>query len=107
MHSADHIPIGFKSDEAEWEKFFIGAVHPKLEFRSNIHVRKIGAKNQEYALLFRDFLRSSPTIAKHYEAVKIELAKYHANDRVAYCQIKDPVCDLIMAQALTWQAKQV
>jgi GrpB-like predicted nucleotidyltransferase (UPF0157 family) len=39
-----------------------------------------------------------------YERFKKKLASYIDNDRDAYCDIKDPVCDLIMMQARVWKS---
>ena len=39
-------------------------------------------------LLFRDYLRGRPDIAKEYEALKLSLARDHANDREAYTEAK-------------------
>jgi hypothetical protein len=36
--------------------------------------------------------------------VKLALARYHADDIDAYYEIKDPVCDIIMAGAESWAA---
>ena len=35
-------------------------------------------------LLFRDYLRAHPAVAKEYEKLKLELARKYANDRDAY-----------------------
>jgi GrpB-like predicted nucleotidyltransferase (UPF0157 family) len=39
-------------------------------------------------LLFRDYLIEHPDVAKEYEALKVELARIHPNDRVAYTNAK-------------------
>jgi hypothetical protein len=36
--------------------------------------------------------------------VKRTVARYHPEDRTAYVEIKDPVCDVIMAAAEEWAA---
>ena len=41
-------------------------------------------------LLFRDWLRANPSVARDYEAVKRELALAYANDRRAYTDAKGP-----------------
>lgn len=39
-------------------------------------------------LLFRDYLREYPSVAKEYEQLKLQLAALHPNDRVAYTKGK-------------------
>ncbi len=67
-----------------------------------MHVRQAGRANQRYALLFRDYLRADPACAAAYGQVKVALARLHPNDQDAYYDVKDPVCDIIMAAAERW-----
>jgi GrpB-like predicted nucleotidyltransferase (UPF0157 family) len=98
----DHRPAGDDRPDAEWQKRFCRA--PEGERRTHIHIRVVGAANQRYALLFRDFLRSNRPVAGSYEQIKRELARLHPDDIDAYYAIKDPACDLIMAAAEAWAA---
>ena len=68
----------------------------------NLHVRIAGYPNQRYPLLFRDYLKVTPLAAQAYARVKKALAHYHPDDIEAYCDIKDPVCDLIIQAAEVW-----
>ena len=43
---------------------------PAGERRVHIHIRELGRFNQRYALLFRDFLRSSEVVRREYETLK-------------------------------------
>lgn len=99
--STDHLPPG-ESDPLEWQKIYLKGVSPRWDFKANIHIRKVGAKNYHYALLFRDYLRNHPESAVAYARLKKSLSKYTKFDRDAYCDIKDPVCDLIMINAKVW-----
>lgn len=100
--SSDHLPPN-EFNEEEWKKIYVqGATH-RWAFKANIHIRRVGAKNYRYALLFRDFLRNRPESAIAYARMKQSLAKYMRLDRDAYCEIKDPVCDLIMENARDWE----
>jgi GrpB-like predicted nucleotidyltransferase (UPF0157 family) len=63
-----------------------------------------GRSNFRYALLFRDYLRHSPSAAAAYAHVKIALARLHPDDVDAYYDVKDPVCDLIIGAAERWAA---
>ncbi|MDR3612087.1 MAG: GrpB family protein [Candidatus Obscuribacterales bacterium] len=100
-NSFDHIPAGCQLDESHWQKQFYRA--PEGFRAMNLHVRVSGKANQEYPLLFRDFLRADKVVAEHYGKVKQQLAE-HCGDIEAYCDIKDPVCDLIMHSAQRWAA---
>ncbi len=42
--------------------------------RTHIHVRKLGSWHEQYALLFRDYLRLRPEAQRAYETVKRSLA---------------------------------
>ncbi len=99
--SKDHLPPG-EFEAKGWEKIYLQGFTDLWPFRANIHIRKIKAKNYRYALLFRDYLRANKEAAMAYERVKKNLSKYLPNDREAYCEIKDPVCDLIMLNANKW-----
>jgi len=101
--TSDHKPPLYAGTEDEWEKRLYQA--PADHRRANIHVRIQGRLNQRYALLFRDFLRSHPYIAQAYAEVKRRLASYLGEDREAYTEIKDPVCDVIMAAAEEWAGR--
>jgi GrpB-like predicted nucleotidyltransferase (UPF0157 family) len=97
----DHLPPG-ASQPDEWVKWLFKSIATHRSV--NIHVRIGGRANQRYALLFRDYLRSHPTSAQAYAQVKTALANYHRDDIDAYYDVKDPVCDLIMAGADIWAA---
>jgi GrpB-like predicted nucleotidyltransferase (UPF0157 family) len=100
----DHVPPGASADPVEWRKWFfkpaptLPAAHPQV----HLHVRAAGCANQRYALLFRDYLRANREVATAYAHAKNAIANYHADDIEAYCDIKDPVCDIIMCGAEAW-----
>ncbi len=98
----DHKPPGDHNANEHWQKWFVAGAHASLPFHSNIHVRKWGHANRDYALLFRDYLRFDSATAQAYAKTKRELARFHTHDSVAYSEIKDPVCDVIMAGAKRW-----
>jgi GrpB-like predicted nucleotidyltransferase (UPF0157 family) len=98
---SDHQPPGYPSAEDEWRKFYFRRLEPR---RVNLHVRVAGKANQRYALLFRDYLRSSPASANAYAQLKRQLAA-NLTDLETYSDVKDPVCDLIAIAAEAW-AKQ-
>ncbi|HET9111405.1 MAG TPA: GrpB family protein [Ktedonobacterales bacterium] len=97
----DHLPPGYEDDAPEeWSKLFFRA--PAGQRLTNTHIRRAGRANQRYALLFRDYLRADPLARGGYERVKQALAHLHADDVDAYYDVKDPVCDIIMAGAERW-----
>jgi len=44
--------------------------------RINLHVRRSGAFNQRYPILFRDYLRATPAARDAYGEIKKQLARY-------------------------------
>jgi GrpB-like predicted nucleotidyltransferase (UPF0157 family) len=98
----DHVPPGRDDSPAEWSKLYFYA--PPGQRRTNLHVRQAGRANQRYAVLFRDYLRATPTTAAAYARVKDALARLHPEDQDAYYDVKDPVCDIIIDAAERWAA---
>ncbi|MFC1582224.1 GrpB family protein [Planctomycetota bacterium] len=96
----DHVPVGEDPDPAEWSKLYFR--EPEGARRTHIHVRQQGCKNQQYALLFRDYLRSDKTSAGLYEQLKRRLAELFPESIDSYLYFKDPICDLIMQSARLW-----
>ena len=96
----DHVPPGEQGSPPDWWKRYFRP--PTSWRRTHIHVRAIGRSNQRYALLFRDYLRASPAAAAAYGQVQSALARLHPDDPVAYYEVKDPVCDLVMNAAEHW-----
>ena len=104
-NNEDHRPPGDTNPDENWRKLYITGVHSNLDFRSNIHVRKIGLANWRYPLLFRDYLRTHPNSAEAYARAKEKLAQYLSVDRDEYSDAKDPICDLIMVEAEDWSIR--
>lgn len=98
----DHCPPNDMSSIDNWEKFYLSGENLSPLFSFNIHIRAVGKKNQKYALIFRDYLREHQPAAKAYQVFKETLAQYHPDNIRAYVEIKDPVCDIIMAAAWDW-----
>jgi GrpB-like predicted nucleotidyltransferase (UPF0157 family) len=96
----DHRPPGTQGGDEEWEKRYY--TPPLGQRPTHMHVRILGRANQRYPLLFRDYLRTHPAVAAGYAAFKHRLVSYFAEDRLSYTLIKDPVCDIIMAEAEEW-----
>jgi GrpB-like predicted nucleotidyltransferase (UPF0157 family) len=102
-YRSDHRPAGDSSDPALWEKR-LWQSRPGARRRVNLHVRVAGWPNQRYALLFRDYLRTHPQAAAAYARLKRALAERLGDDLVAYTDLKDHACDLIVVAAEEWAA---
>jgi GrpB-like predicted nucleotidyltransferase (UPF0157 family) len=63
---------------------------PPGDRRTHIHVRRAGSFSEQYALLFRDYLRADATWAARYAEVKHGLAHLLRTDREAYVNAKGP-----------------
>jgi GrpB-like predicted nucleotidyltransferase (UPF0157 family) len=99
----DHRPPGAEHDDPErWRKRYYRP--PAGQRRTHLHVRRSGSPNQRYALLFRDHLRAFPHAAAGYARLKRELAR-RLPDMADYTDVKDPVCDILMAAAEDWAAR--
>jgi GrpB-like predicted nucleotidyltransferase (UPF0157 family) len=101
-HTEDHRPPGDTHPAEHWRKRLCR--EPEGVRRTHIHIRAAGHANQRYALLFRDFLRANPLAAGGYERAKVALSRLHPDNSEAYYDVKDPICDVIMAGAEVWAA---
>ncbi len=99
--SKDHLPP-WDNNEDNWKKIYLQGVTSHWDFKCNIHIRKKGAANHDYALLFRDYLRNDEECRTAYKNFKETLAEHLPNDRDAYSDFKDPFCDMIMINARRW-----
>lgn len=70
--------------------------------RTHIHVRRHGSWSEQFALLFRDYLRTHPATAAQYAATKQQLAQQYTHDRVGYTNAKTPIIWRIIQQASQW-----
>ncbi|HET8840740.1 MAG TPA: GrpB family protein [Ktedonobacteraceae bacterium] len=96
----DHMPAGRNDAPEEWSKLIFST--PAGQRRVNLHIRQAGRANQRYAQLFRDYLRADNQVRDAYQQIKEALARLHPSDIDAYYDVKDPVCDIIMATAERW-----
>jgi GrpB-like predicted nucleotidyltransferase (UPF0157 family) len=78
---------------------------PEGERRAHIHIREHGRFNQRYALLFRDYLRSSENVRAEYELVKRRAAQLFPENIDGYLFLKDPVEHIIYEAASLWAEK--
>lgn len=72
--------------------------------RTHIHVRRAGSWHEQYALLFRDYMREHADACSRYEHVKRKLAAEYPSDMPSYTDAKAPVFWEIMQKADRWAA---
>jgi GrpB-like predicted nucleotidyltransferase (UPF0157 family) len=70
--------------------------------RTHIHVRRAGGFSEQFALLFRDYLRVDDTAVSEYATVKRRCAAEHPHDRAAYVAAKDSFVWEIIRRADSW-----
>ena len=95
-------PLGKCADRDQWEKRLYAGVDDTQ--RTIVHVRRVGAANWRYALLFRDWLRSNDDRRDAYARVKEDLATEHRHDTNfdAYARAKDSWFDSAYNEAEAW-----
>jgi len=74
-------------DPALWRKRYHASADPGRP--TNVHIRVQGWPNQQFALLFRDWLRDQPDVCGEYLAVKRDAAAAHAAG-ADYADAKEP-----------------
>ena len=72
------------------------------ERRTHIHVRRAGSWSEQFALLFRDYMRSHAGDAEEYAALKVRLAKQYRDDRLGYTTAKGDFIWRVIARADQW-----
>ena len=78
---------------------------PEGERRVHIHIRELGRFNQRYALLFRDYLRSSELVRSEYEILKRRASQLFPDSIDGYLFLKDPFLHIIYEAASLWAEK--
>lgn len=72
--------------------------------RTHVHVRRAGSWHEQYALLFRDYMRVHPDACEQYEQVKRRLAAEYLTDMPSYTESKAPIFWEIIQKADRWAA---
>ena len=90
----------YRADNPERTKRYFR--EPPGRRRTHLHVRRAGSFSEQWALLFRDYLRDHRDIAMKYEAVKRRLAEQFPHDRAAYTQAKEAHMWQIIRHADAW-----
>ena len=89
----------FRSDNPERTKRYFRE-RPGAR-RAHIHVRRSGSWAEQFALLFRDYLRAHASDAERYESLKRELAGRY-RERRAYTDAKASFIWEVMRRADQW-----
>jgi GrpB-like predicted nucleotidyltransferase (UPF0157 family) len=90
----------FRADNPERTKRYFR--EPPGRRRTHIHVRRAGSFSEQFALLFRDFMRVRADVAAEYADLKIKLAERYSEARTAYTDAKGPFIWSVIAQADAW-----
>jgi dephospho-CoA kinase len=86
-------------DLALWHKRYHGSADPGRP--THVHIRVDGWPNQQFALLFRDWLRAEPGVRDEYLAVKRDAATAHSASS-SYAEAKEPWFLDAYRRAWTW-----
>jgi GrpB-like predicted nucleotidyltransferase (UPF0157 family) len=95
---ADFEPLGALVDAMSRAGYIWRADNPELTKRyfrelpgaprCHVHIRRAGSWHEQWALLFRDYLRAHPAVAADYATLKRALAERFRHDRHAYTDAK-------------------
>ena len=69
-----------------------------------IHVRQVGSFHEQFALLYRDYLRAHPDVSSRYTHLRLDYAQryYHKENCRDYTEAIKPFLWQIFAQADKW-----
>jgi dephospho-CoA kinase len=84
-------------DASSWRKKIYGAADPGRP--ANVHVRVDGWPNQQFALLFRDWMIANPDVQAEYVAIKRD-----ALSETDYAEAKEPWIGEAYGRAWEWAA---
>src|SRR5262249_13114688 len=96
----ESLGLVFRPDNAERTKRYFREAPGSP--RTHIHVRRAGSWAEQFALLFRDYLRSHPDECDRYADLKRRRADAYAHDRLGYTEAKVPFIWEIMFRADRW-----
>ena len=64
----------------------------------HLHLVRFGSEHWKKHVIFRDFLRKNPKVAKEYYALKKELAAKYGTDRLGYTEAKTAFIESVIAR---------
>jgi GrpB-like predicted nucleotidyltransferase (UPF0157 family) len=90
----------YRPDNTERTKRYFR--EPPGSRRTHVHVRRAGSFSEQWALLFRDYLRTHPEAGTEYAEEKRRLAAQFPHDGAAYTKAKGPILWEIIRRADEW-----
>jgi GrpB-like predicted nucleotidyltransferase (UPF0157 family) len=99
-HPLERLGYVLRADNAERTKRYFREA-PGTP-RRHIHVRRAGSWAEQFALLFRDYLRTHAEETRRYASLKYQLAVKYREDRHGYTDAKAPFIWEIMMKADRW-----
>ncbi len=75
---------------------------PAGERRTHVHIRQQGFANQRMSLLFRDYLRATPSQRVNYETMKRRAAQLMPANIDGYMWLKDAPIRILLEAAELW-----
>ena len=90
----------FRSDNPELTKRYFREAPGQR--RTHSHVRRTGSWAEQFALLFRDYMRTHADNARQYAEFKYRLAEQYGEDRLGYTEAKVPFIWETMVKADRW-----
>lgn len=92
--------FAWRPDNPERTKRYFREVPPRP--RTHLHVRRAGSFSEQFALLFRDYLRAHQAQADEFGAAKRSVAHLLLTDRAAYVDAKAPLVWEVVREADDW-----
>jgi GrpB-like predicted nucleotidyltransferase (UPF0157 family) len=83
-------------DDRPWRRFFVQATGDVRV--AHLHLLLAGSERWVQQLAFRDALRGEPDLRQRYQALKLQLAAEHADDREAYTEGKAAFVRAVVAR---------
>jgi GrpB-like predicted nucleotidyltransferase (UPF0157 family) len=102
VSAIESVGVRMRSRELDIGHVYFRDGHPRT---LQVHVCAIGSKWERDHLLFRDYLRAQPEVARYYERVKLAAVASYGTDRLAYTEAKGPFIESVLARAETWAAE--
>lgn len=96
----EHAGYAFRADNTERTKRYFR--ESAGQRRTHIHVRRLGSWSEQFALLFRDYLRGNVAEALRYADLKYSLAARYQGDRHGYTEAKGQFIWEVMNRADKW-----
>jgi GrpB-like predicted nucleotidyltransferase (UPF0157 family) len=100
----ERLGYAYRADNPERTKRYFR--EPPGRRRTHVHVRRAGSFSEQWALLFRDYLRAHREAAAAYAAEKRRLAIRFPEDRRAYTDAKVPIMWETIRRADEWAQAQ-